>query len=347
MVRRSPRALALWGGAAAVALVTAVVVASDLATIHRRAADLGPVVHAVVTTRDVALGTELRASDLAERPVHRSELPGGALEGARSAVGRVITVPVVRGSFVTAANLAPRRRTGLDGAVPPGHAGDAGDRHQPAPPPPRRGRRRARHVRHRRPVRRAGQPSRRRSSWPRVSSSSASTTRPTRAGAHGDTLGITLLVDATDAERLAFAEANGVSRSRWFRRRTRRADSIRALSVLHAIILGIVQGLSEFLPISSSGHLILVPQLLGWHDLRNDNSLNKSFDVALHLGTLIAALWYFRRDVWRYVVAAWESVRARADHDRRPTRGLAAPALGDPGRDRRRAARERDRGHAR
>jgi undecaprenyl-diphosphatase len=84
------------------------------------------------------------------------------------------------------------------------------------------------------------------------------------------------------------------------------------LSVLHAIILGIVQGLSEFLPISSSGHLILVPQLLGWNDLAADNSLNKSFDVALHLGTLVAAIWYFRRDLWGYVRAAWDSVRARA-----------------------------------
>ena len=82
--------------------------------------------------------------------------------------------------------------------------------------------------------------------------------------------------------------------------------------MLHAIILGIVQGLSEFLPISSSGHLILVPQLLGWNDLASDNSLNKSFDVALHLGTLVAALWYFRRDVWRYILAAWASVRERS-----------------------------------
>src|SRR3954452_2057236 len=94
--------------------------------------------------------------------------------------------------------------------------------------------------------------------------------------------------------------------------RTPGTPSIDRLSVLHAIILGIVQGLSEFLPISSSGHLILMPQLLGWHDLHGDNSLNKSFDVALHLGTLIAALWYFRRDIWRYVVAAWESLRLRA-----------------------------------
>ena len=73
-----------------------------------------------------------------------------------------------------------------------------------------------------------------------------------------------------------------------------------------------MQGLSEFLPISSSGHLILVPQLFGWHDLASDNSLNKSFDVALHLGTLLAVMWYFRRDLWTYVIAAWESVRTRS-----------------------------------
>jgi undecaprenyl-diphosphatase len=77
-------------------------------------------------------------------------------------------------------------------------------------------------------------------------------------------------------------------------------------------VLGIVQGLSEFLPISSSGHLILVPNLFGWNDLSSDNSLNKSFDVALHLGTLLAALWYFRRDIGSYIVAAWESIRTRS-----------------------------------
>jgi undecaprenyl-diphosphatase len=84
------------------------------------------------------------------------------------------------------------------------------------------------------------------------------------------------------------------------------------LSVLHAIILGIVQGLSEFLPISSSGHLILVPELFGWTELTSNDSLNKTFDVALHVGTLVAVLAYFRHEVLSYVIAAWHSLRTRS-----------------------------------
>lgn len=68
------------------------------------------------------------------------------------------------------------------------------------------------------------------------------------------------------------------------------------MPLLHAIVLGIVQGLSEFLPISSSGHLQVVPWLFGWNDL-DDASVKKAFDVALHVGTLVAVLGYFRRDL--------------------------------------------------
>src|SRR5688500_5407411 len=70
-----------------------------------------------------------------------------------------------------------------------------------------------------------------------------------------------------------------------------------AMSTLHAIVLGMVQGLGEFLPISSSGHLIVVPWLLGWppHSL--------SFDVALHMGTLAAVLYAFYDD-WRRILVA-------------------------------------------
>jgi len=70
--------------------------------------------------------------------------------------------------------------------------------------------------------------------------------------------------------------------------------------ILHAIVLGLVQGLSEFLPISSSGHLLLVPWLFGWNDFDNV-SIEKAFDVALHLGTLIAVVAYFRKDLIVYV----------------------------------------------
>jgi undecaprenyl-diphosphatase len=82
--------------------------------------------------------------------------------------------------------------------------------------------------------------------------------------------------------------------------------------ILHAIVLGIVQGLSEFLPISSSGHLILVPELFDWTELTRRPSLNKTFDVALHVGTFVGAAWYFRNDLARYVAAAWRSLRHRA-----------------------------------
>ncbi|HMG44569.1 MAG TPA: undecaprenyl-diphosphate phosphatase [Acidimicrobiales bacterium] len=76
------------------------------------------------------------------------------------------------------------------------------------------------------------------------------------------------------------------------------------MSIVHAIVLGIVQGLAEYLPISSSGHLIIVPWLFGWEDFANDESLQKTFDVALHLGTLAGAVMYFRSDIRRLVRAA-------------------------------------------
>ncbi len=72
------------------------------------------------------------------------------------------------------------------------------------------------------------------------------------------------------------------------------------MPLLHAIVLGLVQGLAEFLPISSSGHLLLVPWIFGWNDFA-DPSIEKAFDVALHLGTLVAVVGYFRRDLVKYV----------------------------------------------
>lgn len=70
------------------------------------------------------------------------------------------------------------------------------------------------------------------------------------------------------------------------------------MSLLRAIILGIIQGATEFIPVSSSGHLVLVPWLLGWPEP------GLMFDTVLHLGTLLAVLAYFWRDWWR-LITAW------------------------------------------
>jgi undecaprenyl-diphosphatase len=84
------------------------------------------------------------------------------------------------------------------------------------------------------------------------------------------------------------------------------------LSDWQAFTLGIVQGLTELLPISSSGHLILVPWLGDWRYLEQHEDFNKTFDVALHLGTLVAVVVYFWDDVVRLVAAWFRSVGQRA-----------------------------------
>lgn len=83
------------------------------------------------------------------------------------------------------------------------------------------------------------------------------------------------------------------------------------MSLLHALVLGIVQGLTEFLPISSSGHLLLVPWLFGWNDF-DQPTVQKAFDVALHAGTLVAVIGYFRRDLDVYARALICSLRDRS-----------------------------------
>jgi undecaprenyl-diphosphatase len=78
-----------------------------------------------------------------------------------------------------------------------------------------------------------------------------------------------------------------------------------------ALVLGVVQGLTELLPISSSGHLILVPWLGEWRFLEQHDEFNQTFDVALHLGTLVAVVVYFRRDIAELAVAFVGSVARR------------------------------------
>jgi undecaprenyl-diphosphatase len=84
-----------------------------------------------------------------------------------------------------------------------------------------------------------------------------------------------------------------------------------ALSNWQALVLGTVQGFTELLPISSSGHLILVPWLFDWDYLEANDEFNQTFDVALHLGTLIAVVGYFRTRLVDLVRAWVGSLRRR------------------------------------
>ena len=77
--------------------------------------------------------------------------------------------------------------------------------------------------------------------------------------------------------------------------------------IVQAVVLGIVQGLMEFLPVSSSGHLILVPTLFGWTDQ------GLSYDTVLHLGTLLAVLWFFRQSLIQLVKELFSKQSAKAE----------------------------------
>ena len=73
------------------------------------------------------------------------------------------------------------------------------------------------------------------------------------------------------------------------------------MDIIQGIIIGIVQGLTEFLPVSSSAHLVFIQNILGV-----ESSL--AFDIFLHLGTLIAVLWFFRADVYKMLESWWYSI---------------------------------------
>lgn len=97
------------------------------------------------------------------------------------------------------------------------------------------------------------------------------------------------------------------------------------MPILHILVLAFIQGATEFLPVSSSGHLILVPHLTGWADQ------GLAMDVAAHLGTLVAVLVYFWRDVRQMFIGLWHLLFGRVDDGGRLVLFLLAatvPALG-------------------
>ena len=78
------------------------------------------------------------------------------------------------------------------------------------------------------------------------------------------------------------------------------------MNAIQAIVLGVVQGLTEFLPISTSGHLRIVPAFFGWDDP------GAAFTAVIQLGTMAAVLLYFRADLWRIASAWLRSLRDRS-----------------------------------
>lgn len=77
------------------------------------------------------------------------------------------------------------------------------------------------------------------------------------------------------------------------------------ISIFQAVVLGILQGLTEFLPVSSSAHLALTPWIMGWEPP------GLAFDVALHIGTLVAVLWYFRAELTNLISAFLQILQTR------------------------------------
>ena len=93
------------------------------------------------------------------------------------------------------------------------------------------------------------------------------------------------------------------------------------MTAVEAVVLAILQGFTEFLPISSSGHLVLVPALLGWEDQ------GLAFDIAVHFGTLVAVVVYFRRDLIAMTVSLSTVLRGRPNADARLALQLIAASV--------------------
>ncbi len=119
-MHRSPRVILAWTIVVVVAIVTARVVANDLAALHRRARDLGPDVRVVLAARDLPLGATIEENDVRVVTRPASTVPPDAMRDRQDVEGRVVVLGFARDDVVRAVHLAPRERTGLDGIVPVG-----------------------------------------------------------------------------------------------------------------------------------------------------------------------------------------------------------------------------------
>ncbi|MDB2640357.1 hypothetical protein N9Y63_05805 [Akkermansiaceae bacterium] len=79
------------------------------------------------------------------------------------------------------------------------------------------------------------------------------------------------------------------------------------MEIWKAIIVGIVQGLAEFLPVSSSGHIVLTQYLLGIRDVGAEHRPDLSFEIILHLGTLVSVLIFFRKSLWSLILSLFNN----------------------------------------
>ena len=89
------------------------------------------------------------------------------------------------------------------------------------------------------------------------------------------------------------------------------------MTIIQAIILGIIQGVTEFLPVSSSAHLVIAPYLFGW-DLQPD--IVFPFDILVQIGTLVAVIVYFWRDLWQIVTAVVDGLRKGKPFETQPAK---------------------------
>ncbi len=120
-MRRSPRVLLAWSAAVVVALTTARVVGGDLATLHSRAASLGPRQSVVVAVHDLELGQSVAPNDVRTEARYANEIPRDALTDPRRVVGRIVVVPVVRNAMLFTQHVASANRSSLDAVVPLGN----------------------------------------------------------------------------------------------------------------------------------------------------------------------------------------------------------------------------------